>query len=512
MFVEIERWCRTCGLTELNRSNYFGLYTRLLSRINRLYRIYESYCASFGIHVVTIDRLRDLALKNISAYDDVLRSDEFICCSDVDKFHVLKAEIAFLALCFSRLDINNTIDSDIKTLEKFDFYKYGTVSVVTAFNKYYTEYSFKSRCEYYNHVVLPGRKDEVTEMLVNMTYNKRKSMYTQRLINEILCLHDDGWFFVFDTLTLDDVRLDNFYANKTAMRDYFRKIGNEVLKAENRSVNDSYNDCYKYFCVPEFGTDNGRLHFHVLHCIRTLPFQCKDPNYGKKTRNYREIRFFKQFWNYGFSSPIAVRYTNDAFTKKGWLWVVDKNKQPLKAKPPVAVALYICKYVSKQINQTQSIKRGEEKWAIQTMMKKIETHNFRIRMSRGFGMRIPKNQNMDNLTMDDLCQLTQVNSQVVKFPQIIKHLSKKELRKRLNRLSVEQVLSMDLATINLLKSIRESINSQESSLAVLAQLMFSSLKAIKKTDLSSRVIDFLTKADLLRNENERQNSFSCSSK
>src|SRR5207247_10295979 len=32
-----------------------------------------------------------------------------------------------------------------------------------------------------------------------------------------------------------------------------------------------YADCYQYFCVPEYGTANGRLHFHAVHFMRTLP-------------------------------------------------------------------------------------------------------------------------------------------------------------------------------------------------------------------------------------------------
>src|SRR5262245_63686296 len=44
-----------------------------------------------------------------------------------------------------------------------------------------------------------------------------------------------------------------------------------VLAAEGRKANDSHADCYQYFCVPEYGTANGRLHFHAVHFMRTLP-------------------------------------------------------------------------------------------------------------------------------------------------------------------------------------------------------------------------------------------------
>src|SRR5699024_12294230 len=39
----------------------------------------------------------------------------------------------------------------------------------------------------------------------------------------------DGWFIVFDTLTLADDRLEAFYDNPNALRDYFRDIGRMVL-------------------------------------------------------------------------------------------------------------------------------------------------------------------------------------------------------------------------------------------------------------------------------------------
>src|SRR5260370_20416857 len=45
---------------------------------------------------------------------------------------------------------------------------------------------------------------------------------------------------VFDTLTLADDRLEAFYDNPNALRDYFRDIGRMVLAAEGRKANDSH--------------------------------------------------------------------------------------------------------------------------------------------------------------------------------------------------------------------------------------------------------------------------------
>src|SRR5699024_9721852 len=82
-----------------------------------------------------------------------------------------------------------------------------------------------------------------------------------------------------------------------------------VLAAEVRKANDSHADCYQYFCVPEYGTANGRLHFHAVHFMRTLPTGSVDPNFGRRVRNRRQLNSLQNTWPYGYSMPIAVRYT-----------------------------------------------------------------------------------------------------------------------------------------------------------------------------------------------------------
>src|SRR5690554_7304631 len=67
----------------------------------------------------------------------------------------------------------------------------------------------------------------------------RRGFAIQRLMNAMRQAHADGWFIVFDTLTLADDRLEAFYDNPNALRDYFRDIGRMVLAAEGRKANDS---------------------------------------------------------------------------------------------------------------------------------------------------------------------------------------------------------------------------------------------------------------------------------
>src|SRR5258708_2777520 len=81
-----------------------------------------------------------------------------------------------------------------------------------------------------------------------------------------------------------------------------------VLAAEGRKANDSHADCYQYFCVPEYGTANGRLHFHAVHFMRTLPTRSVDPNFGRRLRNRLQLNSLQNTWPNGSSMPIAVLF------------------------------------------------------------------------------------------------------------------------------------------------------------------------------------------------------------
>src|SRR5207237_584003 len=43
-----------------------------------------------------------------------------------------------------------------------------------------------------------------------------------------------------------------------------------------------------------------------------------DPNFGRRVRNRRQLNSLQNTWPYGYSMPIAVRYTQDAFSRSGW--------------------------------------------------------------------------------------------------------------------------------------------------------------------------------------------------
>src|SRR5205814_61668 len=171
-----------------------------------------------------------------------------------------------LAQCYNvlpQLDINNTIDYRPEGDEKWFLENEKTVTQFC--RKLAAERPLKDIRDEYNYPKKKGIKDECSRLLEASTMKSRRGFAIQRLMNAMRQAHADGWFIVFDTLTLADDRLEAFYDNPNALRDYFRDIGPMVLAAEGRKANDSHADCYQYFCVPEYGAANGRLHFHAVH-------------------------------------------------------------------------------------------------------------------------------------------------------------------------------------------------------------------------------------------------------
>src|SRR5262250_3556653 len=74
------------------------------------------------------------------------------------------------------------------------------------------------------HDALPIFKDECSRLLEASTMKSRRGFAIQRWMNAMRQAHADGWFIVFDSLTLADDRLEAFYDNPNALRDYFRDI------------------------------------------------------------------------------------------------------------------------------------------------------------------------------------------------------------------------------------------------------------------------------------------------
>src|SRR5205823_8174651 len=101
-----------------------------------------------------------------------------------------------------------------------------------------------------------------------------------------------------------------------------------VLAAEGRKANDSHADCYQYFCVPEYGTANGRLHFHAVHFMRTLPTGSVDPNFGRRVRNRRQLNSLQNTWR------SEERFSRNAETDLVCRLLLEKKNHPTQALTP----------------------------------------------------------------------------------------------------------------------------------------------------------------------------------
>src|SRR5262249_57172866 len=83
--------------------------------------------------------------------------------------------------------------------------------------------------------------------------------------------------------------------------------------------------------------------------------------------------------------PIAVRYTQDAFSRSGWLWPVDAKGEPLKATSYMAVGFYVAKYVNKKSDMDLAAKGlGAKEWnnSLKTKLSLLPKKLFRIRIDR----------------------------------------------------------------------------------------------------------------------------------
>src|SRR5580658_3398512 len=155
--------------------------------------------------------------------------------------------------------------------------------------------------------------------------------------------------------------------------------------------------------------------------------------------------------------PIAGRYTQDAFSRSGWLWRGDAKGEPLKATSYMAVGFYVAKYVNKKSDMDLAAKGlGAKEWnnSLKTKLSLLPKKLFRIRMSRKFGMKM---LTMTNLSTECLTHLTQLGYDPTSLNQILKQNAKREMRLGRGKVTVADVLAAQPVTANLLNCRRASI-------------------------------------------------------
>src|SRR5690242_20885151 len=154
---------------------------------------------------------------------------------------------------------------------------------------------------------------------------------------------------------------------------------------------------------------------------------------------------------------IAVPSPQDTFPRPRWLWPVDAKGEPLKATSYMAVGFYVAKYVNKKSDMELAAKGlGAKVWhnLLKTKLSLRPKKLFRIRMNRNFGMKV---LTMTNLSTECLIQLTKLGYDATPFNQILKQNAKREMRLRLGKVTVADVLAAQPVTTNLLKFMRASI-------------------------------------------------------
>src|SRR5207248_1497640 len=170
--------------------------------------------------------------------------------------------------------------------------------------------------------------------------------------------------------------------------------------------------------------------------------------------NRRQLNSLQNTWPYGYSMPIAVRYTQDAFSRSGWLWPVDAKGEPLKATSYMAVGFYVAKYVNKKSDMDLAAKGlGAKEWnnSLKTKLLLLPKKLFRIRMSRNFGMKM---LTMTNLSTECILQLSALGFVATTFKRVLEKKAKREMRLGVIMVTVADVLAVQPVRTDLRKFMR----------------------------------------------------------
>src|SRR5206468_1777899 len=131
--------------------------------------------------------------------------------------------------------------------------------------------------------------------------------------------------------------------------------------------------------------------------------------------------------------------------------------EPLKATSYMAVGFYVAKYVNKKSDMDLAAKGlGAKEWnnSLKTKLSLLPKKLFRIRMSRNFGMKM---LTMTNLSTECLIQLTKLSYTPKLLNKRLKQKAKRDMRSRLGKVTVTDVLPATTVNTYLIKSMRNLI-------------------------------------------------------
>src|SRR2546430_326969 len=133
-----------------------------------------------------------------------------------------------------------------------------------------------------------------------------------------------------------------------------------------------------------------------------------------------------------------------------------KSTRPNSSHSQISYAVFCLKKKKKSDMDLAATVLGAQELnnSLKTMLSLLPKKLFRIRMSRNFGMKM---LTMTNLSTECLIQLTKLGYDATPFNQILKQNAKREMRLRLGKVTVADVLAAQPVTTNLLKFMRASI-------------------------------------------------------
>src|SRR5215208_4235036 len=191
---------------------------------------------------------------------------------------------------------------------------------------------------------------------------------------------------------------------------------------------------------------------------------------------------------------LCGHFLQVAFSRSGWLGPVYAKCEPLKATSYMAVVFYVAKYVNKKSDKDLAAKSlGAKEWnnSLKTKLSLLPKKLFRIRMRRNFGM---KKLTMTNLSTECLIQLTKLGYDATPFNQILKQNAKREMRLRLGKVTVADVLAAQPVTTYLLKFMRAWIKMI--GVSNLQRFIASMPQKLPLSDISDESKNYLDKAGI----------------
>src|SRR5690606_37454757 len=136
---------------------------------------------------------------------------------------------------------------------------------------------------------------------------------------------------------------------------------------------------------------------------------------------------------------------------------------------------------------------GAKEWnnSLKTKLSQLPKKLFRIRLRRNIGVKM---LTMTNLSTECLIQLTKLGYDATPFNQILKQNAKREMRLRLGKVTVADVLAEHPVTTNLLKFIRASIKMI--GVSNLQSFIASMTQKLTLSDISDESKNYLDKAGI----------------